>query len=121
MINFARSWPADPVMGSLPWPTIARSMSSRTVRYCQEEQRFYSQKQPGVTKHTVRFRDFVNDLEGTLRNVYGECLHQPVPASVPTVHPPRNRTDYMLNRCLGEVGVNVRVLRELLHDYYQQC
>ena len=54
--------------------------------------------------------------------VYRECLDTPeLPAHVPRQHPPRERTNYLLNRSLASVGVDEAALNATLADYIRWC
>ena len=57
-----------------------------------------------------------------MRRVYGELLDQPaLPAHVPRAHPPRKRTDYLLNRSLAQLGIDEAALHGEQAAYVAWC
>ena len=70
----------------------------------------------------MRFSEYVSDLEACMGKVYAECLDHPtLPDYVPRQHEPRHRTDYMLDRSLQALGINVKALDDRLADYIAWC
>ncbi|MGB7414249.1 MAG: sulfotransferase [Thermosynechococcaceae cyanobacterium] len=120
-INYLRANPSDPAMGPTPWAWLSAWLLQTESDYCRIEQAWYSQKS-GARRVVVRFADFVADLEGTMQQVYGECLDQDqLPLHVPRMHPPRNRKHYTVNRSLAELGIDEHELRMQLADYVAWC
>ncbi|MGF1603181.1 MAG: sulfotransferase [Thermosynechococcaceae cyanobacterium] len=120
-INYLRVNPSDPAMGPPPWAWLSAWLLQTECDYCRIEQAWYSQKS-GARRVVVRFADFVADLEGTMQQVYRECLDQDLlPPHVPLTHPPRDRKHYTVNRSLAELGIDENELRMQLADYVAWC
>ncbi|MGB1249471.1 MAG: sulfotransferase [Candidatus Promineifilaceae bacterium] len=121
-INFIRVNPTDPVIGPPPWAWISASLLQSESEYCRLEQAWYTEEnttgRSSNQRHVVRFADFVNDLEGTMQQVYRVCLDQDeLPPHVPRTHPPRERKNYSINYSLAELGVDSDALRTDLAAY----
>ena len=57
-----------------------------------------------------------------MKKVYKECLDiERLPPHVPLEHPPRNRTHYLLNRSLEDLGIDADALNERLAPYIAWC
>jgi hypothetical protein len=57
-----------------------------------------------------------------MAQVYRECLDiTPLPPHVPRVHPPRERTHYLLNRSLAQLGIDEASLNARLSRYVEWC
>jgi hypothetical protein len=57
-----------------------------------------------------------------MHKVYRECLDtEELPPHVPRQHPPRKRTQYLLDRSLAQVGVNEAALDARLAPYIAWC
>ncbi len=109
-INFLRANPIDPVLGPPPWGWLVDGIVESELRYGAAEQAFFTAEGSGV-RCVVRFTDFVQDLEGTMGEVYRRCFGlAALPAHVPRVHEPRKRTDYLLNRSLSQLGIDEAAL-----------
>ena len=109
-INFLRANPIDPVLGPPPWGWLVDGLLESELRYGEAEQAFFAGEGPGV-RCVVRFTDFVHDLEGTMGEVYRRCFGvAALPAYVPRVHEPRQRTAYLLNRSLPQLGIDEAAL-----------
>jgi hypothetical protein len=120
-INFLRATPAMGVMGPAPWGWLAEVVVSSEIDYCDLEMAWYS-RADGLRKCVVLFQDYVRDLEGTMRRVYRECLDLPeLPTRVPRTHPPRQRTNYLVDRTLEQLGVDVQALNTRLSSYVRWC
>lgn len=116
-INFLRVNPHDPSIGPVPWVWLTESIAACESDYCRIEQAWFSQKE-GANRCVIRFDDFVNDLEGTMKTIYRDCFDQDdLPPHVPRVHPPRERTYYTVNWTLAELGINADAYRESVADY----
>ena len=120
-INYLRVNPSDPAMGPPHWAWLSAWLLQTESDYCRIEQAWYSQKS-GARRCTVRFTDFVSDLEGTMQYVYRACLSQDqLPPHVPRTHPPRERKHYTVNRSLAELGIDESEVRRQLADYVAWC
>lgn len=120
-INYLQVNPSDPAMGPPPWGWLAASLLQSESDYCRIEQAWYTQPD-GPRRCVIRFKDFVNDLEGVMAQVYKECFDQTeLPPHVPRTHPPRNRTNYTVNRSLAELGIDAEALRDELAEYVAWC
>jgi hypothetical protein len=75
----------------------------------------------GDRRVVIRFRDYVKDLEGTMKKVYRECLEREVAPHVPTRHSPRERGNYTHDRSLEELGINKEELSKNLASYREWC
>lgn len=120
-VNFMRANPRDPVLGNTPWTWLAEGLTRTESAYCVEEQAWFTR--PGGARRTVlRFDAYVKDLEGALRTVYRECLDTPeLPPHAPRQHPPRQRTNYLLNRSLASLGIDEAALNAQLAPYIRWC
>ena len=120
-VNFLRANPGDGVLGPVPWAWLGATLASTESTYCERELRWFT-RTDGARRCVIRFQDYVADLEATMTRVYQECLDTaPLPAHVPRVHPPRQRTNYLLNRSLAQVGVSEAALHARLADYLVWC
>lgn len=120
-VNFLRANPMEMPLGFIPWAWIAQAVAHSESEYCELEQRWFS-RQEGARRCVIRFSEYVKDLEGAMAKVYRECLDtETLPPHVPRVHPPRERTNYLLNRSLAQVGVDEAALNERLKDYIAWC
>lgn len=121
-INFLHLNPIDEVLGGVPWPWIAEALSRTEPAYCEVEREWYGREGDGVTRCVIRFSDYVHDLGGTLERIYAECLDgAPVPEDAPREHPPRERTNYSVNRSLEQLGIDREALDERLREYIAWC
>lgn len=120
-INYLRVNPSDPAMGPPPWAWLSASLLQTEIDYCRIEQAWYSQEEE-PRRCVVRFAEFVADLEGTMQYVYRVCLDQEqLPPHVPRAHPPRERSQYTINRSLAELGIDSEAVRAQLADYVAWC
>ncbi len=120
-VNFLAANPVDPTLGPVPWAWLGQGLAETEVVYCEVEQDWFS-RAAGARRCVIRFDDYVRDLEGAMRKVYRECLDVEVlPPHVPRVHPPRERTNYILNRSLAQVGVDEAALNARLERYLAWC
>lgn len=120
-LNFVRANPAEMLLGYMPWVWLAPAGLHTETDYCELEQAWFT-KDDDLTKCVVRFQDYVRDLEGTMKKVYKECLDiERLPPHVPLEHPPRNRTHYLLNRSLEDLGIDADALNERLAPYIAWC
>ncbi len=120
-INYLRVNPPDPVLGPIPWAWLAETLLYTEADYSKREQAWFTHESDA--KHCViKFTDFVNDLEGTMKKVYLECFgDDEVPVHVPKEHPPRERKHYTVNRSLGELDVDQDELKSGLKKYMDWC
>jgi hypothetical protein len=117
-INYLRANVLDPVLEPVPWAWLAETVATSETRYCDIEMEWY--QRPGPCRRcVVRFADFTDDLAGTMERVYRECLDSEVPESIPREHAPRERTNYLVNRTLDELGYDVDALNERCAEYIQ--
>ncbi|MCK6523761.1 sulfotransferase [Myxococcota bacterium] len=120
-VNFLRANPGDPMLGQVPWPWLGAALASSEVDYCRIEQGWFT-RTGGARRTVLRFSEYVRDLEAAMRTVYRECLDQDeLPPHVPRAHPPRERTRYLLNRSLAQVGVDEAAVNAALGDYIAWC
>lgn len=121
-INFLRASPFDGATGRRPpWVWMGEGCTKSEVRYCELEQEWFSRKD-GPKRCVLRFSEYIEDLEAAMAKVYRECLDTPIlPDYVPTVHEPRVRTNYILNRSLAEFGVDEDAFNERLKGYISWC
>lgn len=120
-VNFMRANPVDGAMGAVPWTWLGETLVETETLYCDIEQVWYT-RQGTARRCVLRFSEYVKDLESTMKKVYRECLDMDtLPPHVPTTHPPRERTNYLLNRSLAQVGVNEAALNARLAGYIAWC
>ncbi len=120
-INFLRSNPGDSMLGPVPWAWLAEALVRSEVDYCEQEQEWFT-RDDGVHRCVLRFSEYVRDLEGAMLEVYRECMDtEELPPHVPRQHPPRRRTQYLLDRSLAQVGVNEAALEARLAEYIAWC
>lgn len=121
VINFWRCNPSPTLMGPIPWSWLVKRVLDVELDYCDAEMGWYQQEGPG-RRVVVRFDDFVADLEGTLRQVYRECLDlDEVPAHLPRTHPPRKRSHYSVDRSLEQLSISPEWLKHRLEGYRRWC
>jgi hypothetical protein len=120
-INYMRVNPTDPVLGPIPWTWLASALERTEIEYCEVEQTWFTQSS-GARRCVIRFSEFVNDLEATMRKVYHACLDMDeLPPHVPKNHAPRERKNYSVNRSLAELGIDEADLRARLASYSAWC
>ncbi len=120
-INFLRVGPTPLGIGPPPWNWLARFFVEAETEYCQREMEWY-QETRGAKKCVLRFQDYIRDLEGAMRQVYRECFDSPdLPPHVPTVHEPRQRTNYLVDRSLAQLGIDAPALNARLIKYIDWC
>lgn len=122
-INFLRANPMDATIGQVPWAWLAAGLLRSEITYCEQEQAWFTRDHDGGPRRCVlRFSEYVRDLEGTMCKVYRECLDtEDLPPHVPREHPPRRRTEYLLDRSLAQVGVSEAELDARLASYIAWC
>ncbi len=109
LINFHRCHPVEPLVGKIPWPYLVTLGTQMEVDYNAAEAAWLAE--PG-RRCVVPFTDYVADLPGTLAKVYADCLDQhALPPHLPTVHAPRTRHSYRIDRSLSALGVDPLALR----------
>jgi hypothetical protein len=120
-INYLRVNPADPVLGPVPWSWLTDTLIHTEVFYSKAEQEWFTSKTKS-RRFVIRFTEFVNDLESSMKRVYQDCFNSDkLPAHIPKGHPPREREHYTVNRTLSELGVDESDLRSKLRDYIGWC
>lgn len=120
-VNHIRTNPLDSVLGPTPWAWLAETLAKTESDYCIVEQKWFTE-QGSARRCVLRFSDYVQDLEGTMRKVYRECLGiDQLPPHVPREHSRRVRHDYMIDRSLAQMGINEAALREHLAAYIEWC
>lgn len=120
-INYLRVNPPDPVLGPVPWNWLRESLIFTETRYCEVEQRWFTADN-GARRCVIRFTDFVNDLESSLKDVYRICfLEDELPEHLPREHPPRDRKNYTVNLSLAELGVDEKEITDRLSSYLDWC
>lgn len=119
-INYFRVNPGQEFWDPTPWPWLVALMDTEE-EYCRIEQAWYTRPQ-GPRRCVIRFGEYVKDLEGTMKRVYKECLGQDeVPPHVPRVHAARERTNYVIDRSLTQLGIDEQALTTRLADYVKWC
>lgn len=120
-INHAHANLIEEALGAPRWSWITPVYADSERLYCEVEQAWYS-AEAGPHRTVVRFRDYVDDLEGTMRRVYARCLDlDTLPPHVPRVHAPRERKNYVVHRTLEDLQVDRAALTEALHGYRVWC
>ena len=120
-INYMRVNPPDPVLGPVPWSWLTDTLSFTEANYSKVEQEWFT-CEADCRRSVIRFSDFVNDLETTMKQVYLDCFgSDELPAHIPRTHPPRERKQYSVNRSLAELGVDEIELKNELTDYILWC
>ena len=119
-INYLRTNPFDPVLGPVPWAWISEGALHAEVQYCEVEQEWFT-RPGGARRYVLRFSEYVADLDGSLARVYRDCLGLEVPADRPTSHTKRNRTNYLVDRSLAELGIDESALNVRLAAYIAWC
>ena len=121
MLNHLHGNPFGEELGAWPWAWLTQTFVPAEIVYCQWEQRWFTAPE-GPRRTVVRFKDYVTDLEGTMRRVYRECLDEAeLPPHVPIVHAERERKNYCVNRSLDQLGVDSAAIRSQLADYVAWC
>lgn len=119
-INYLRVNPTD-AAGPVPWGWLSATLARTESDYCEIEQAWFS-RQGGAIRCVIRFSEYVRDLETAMMKVYRECLDcVSVPTHVPKNHPPRQRTNYLVNRSLTQLGIDEAVLNAGLSSYVAWC
>lgn len=117
VINYLRVGPTDGLVGPVPWNWLCEAFMKIEPEYCEEEMRFY-RRVGGARRCVVLFQDYVKDLEGTMHKIYRECLGQEtLPPHVPIVHAERSRTNYLVDRSLEQLQIDVDGLNKRLDAY----
>ena len=120
-INYMRVNPPDLVMGPVPWAWLSETLLHTESMYSKREQAWFT-SESDARRCVIKFTDFVNDLEGSMKKVYLDFfVEDEVPAHLPKEHPPRERKHYTVNRSLEELGVDEAELKNSLRDYIEWC
>ena len=120
-INYMRVNPPDPVLGPVPWSWLTDTLSYTEIFYSEVEREWFTHE-TNCQRSVIKFTQFVNDLEATMKQVYLECFNSDeLPSHIPKSHPPRERKHYTVNRTLSELGVNEDDLKKNLSDYIDWC
>ena len=120
-INYMRVNPADPVLGPVPWSWLADTLRHTETVYSKVEQEWFT-REDSHWRTVIKFTDFVNDLESTMKQVYLDCFNSDkLPPHIPQDHPPRERKNYSINRSLSELGISEANLKNELSDYIDWC
>lgn len=137
-VNFLRANPIGGPLGAPPWGTLAEGLVRSEIGYCEAEMAWFGRAdgsdgsdgmgdmggvdRSGPRRCVLRFDDYVRDLEGTMTEVYRVCLDRDVlPPHVPRSHAPRVRRDYLLDRSLGQLGIDGAGLDARLGEYRVWC
>ncbi len=121
VINYMRVNPPDPVLGPVPWAWLTNTLMHTEVSYNRVEQEWFT-RDDNTRRSVIKFSRFVNDLEGSMKQVYLECFGtEEVPPHVPAAHSPRDRKNYTVNRSLEDLGVDEVELKNSLRDYIEWC
>ncbi|MGE0605722.1 MAG: sulfotransferase [Pirellulales bacterium] len=120
-INFLRVAPPLLGLGPTPWNWLVPFLLESEAEYSELEMAWYRDP-AGPRKCVLFFQDYIRDLEGTMKKVYAECFDSDVlPPHVPTEHGPRQRTNYLVDRSLAQLGVDVPKLNARLAEYIEWC
>jgi hypothetical protein len=120
-INYLRVNPPDPVLGPVPWSWLTDTLSFTEVVYSKIEQEWFT-REASDRRCVIRFTDFVNDLETSMKRVYLDCFgSDELPSYIPKNHPPRERSQYSVDRTLSELGVDEAEIKTQLRDYLLWC
>ena len=120
VINYLRTNPFDRILGPVPWAWLSEALLRSEVQYCEMEQDWFSRSE-GARRCVLRFSEYVVDLDESLARVYRDCLDMEVPANRPTSHAKRNRTNYLIDRSLADLGVDESALNARLAAYIEWC
>jgi hypothetical protein len=117
-INHVHGNPFFECLGAVPWSWLADALPEAEAAYNQREMQWYG-RPDGPLRTVIRFRDYVDDLEGTMSRIYDRCLGcDTVPDHVPRAHPPRERTRYWVDRGLEELGIDSVAYTARHADYH---
>ena len=120
-INYMRVNPPDPVLGPVPWSWLTDTLTYTETFYSKVEQERFT-READCRRSVIRFSDFVNDLESSMKQVYLDCFgSDELPAHVPRTHPPRERKHYSVNRTLAELGIDENEIRSNMKEYIDWC
>lgn len=119
-INFWRCQRAVAPCPPAHWAWLVEHMCTSGVAYCEQEMKWYESAE-GPRRCVVRFDDYIQDLEGTMRKVYRECFDRELSPHVPRTHAPRVRTNYSIDRSLAELGIDENALKKRLDAYRRWC
>ena len=120
-INYIRVNPPDPVLGPVPWSWLTDTLSHTEIAYSKIEMEWFT-REANCRRSVIRFSDFVNDLESSMKQVYMDCFgSDELPAHIPNTHPPRERKHYSVNRTLAELGVDENEIKNSLREYIVWC
>lgn len=120
-INYLRVNPPDPVLGPVPWSWLTDTLSFTEVFYNKVEQEWFT-READCQRSVIRFTEFVNDLETSMKQVYLDCFgSQELPSYIPRNHPPRERNRYSVDRTLSELGVDEAEIKNQMNDYILWC
>ena len=116
IINFFRVAPEVCRNGAIPWSWLVHHGQNVEVDYCLYEKEWYQARPDNTT--VIRFRDYVTDLEKTLKTIYDRCLpHIDSNGFIKQTHVKRKRTGYSVDRSYAQMNIDERVLLEPLQDY----
>lgn len=120
VINFFRCQATVPPCPAVPWPWLVEHACTAEAAYCDTEMAWF-QRAEGPRRCVVRFDQYLRDLEGTMRQVYRQCLDREPSAHVPRAHAERVRTNYSVDRSLAQLGVDESALKRRLDAYGRWC
>ncbi|MAA79590.1 MAG: hypothetical protein CL916_10055 [Deltaproteobacteria bacterium] len=116
IINFFRVAPEVCSNGAIPWSWLVHYGKTVEVEYCLYEKEWYEAHPDNST--VIRFRDYVADLEQTLKTIYERCLpHVDSEGFIHQTHVQRKRTEYSVDRSYEQLHMDEKVLLEPLKDY----
>jgi hypothetical protein len=119
VINFHRAQPGDGGFGPPPWEWLVARALAVELPYDEAEQRWF-QAEDGPRRLVIRFRDFVGDLEGTLRRLHGEVFGDEG-GEVRRLHTTRHRSAYTYDRTLAQLGLDEAELAAASASYLAWC
>lgn len=110
----------NPTLGRPPdWQGLVTSLEEMEILYSQREMDFYGVDDP--KRLAVRFDDFVNKKDRTMKRIYQHLLHGATPPlnTAQVSKGSSSAKTYSVNLSLEELGVNSAALRERFQEYYE--
>ncbi|MEC7987524.1 MAG: sulfotransferase [Myxococcota bacterium] len=118
IMNFFRVAPEVCVNGGIPWPWLVHYGRTVEVNYSLYEKEWYQARSENTT--IIRFRDYVDDLETTLRIIYERCLPDvDWEGYIPSEHAPRKRSGYSVNRTYEQLNIDEEEFLAPLAEYIE--
>jgi len=116
IINFFRVAPEVCSNGAIPWSWLVHYGQQVEVNYCLYEKQWYEARPDNTT--VLRFREYVSDIEETLRTIYQRCLpNVEMEGFIIREHTPRKRTGYSVDRSYEQMNIDEQQLLAPLQEY----